>query len=291
MNAAVIIGGGPAGCQCALWLSMLGYKAIIVEQSDRLGGLQASSPYQNNWMLGVMHLTGREYAKHIQQHIEWMNIPVFFNQTPTHIQSLSTGFTVQLSDKVIDAYNVVIATGVKPCRDYFSESADTIIGPGQRIFDFDFANKRVAILGGGDNAAENYDLIQQQKPTACHVYTRTIRARKSLWGLVHPEDVYLFPYDVDQAAKTITHQGETRRYDVIIVLYGWEANFPSCLLSLESVLRDDRGFIATDMYCRTPVAGIYAIGEVANRMHPCVTTAMADGVVAAKAIQEDMDKK
>ena len=40
MKAAVIIGGGPAGCQCALWLHMLGYDVLIVEKSKQLDCLQ-----------------------------------------------------------------------------------------------------------------------------------------------------------------------------------------------------------------------------------------------------------
>ena len=41
------------------------------------------------------------------------------------------------------------------------------------------------------------------------------------------------------------------------------------------------------MTLRKPVS-VYAIGEVAQRMHPCVVTAFADGVVAAKAIQAQL---
>ena len=47
--------------------------------------------------------------------------------------------------------------------------------------------------------------------------------------------------------------------------------------------RDERGYIRTDFAtAETSVPDIYAIGEVAHRMHPCVVTSMADGVVAAR---------
>ena len=106
---------------------------------------------------------------------------------------------------------------------------------------------------------------------------------------MNEKDVYSYPYEVDQTAMTITQQNNKNIYDVMIVLYGWEANFPEAFLPLKDTLLNDRGFITTDTKCQTPVPGIYAIGEVANRMHPCVTTAMADGVVAAKAIEEILE--
>ncbi len=55
--------------------------------------------------------------------------------------------------------------------------------------------------------------------------------------------------------------------------------------------RTARGYVATDaVTAQTSCAGVYAIGEVAQRQHPCVVTALADGVVAAKAIQASIEQ-
>ncbi len=69
--------------------------------------------------------------------------------------------------------------------------------------------------------------------------------------------------------------------------YGFEAHLP--YLSDMPVAFDERGYVATGDRCETAVEGIYAVGEVTNRMHPSCVTAMADGVTAAKAIQERLD--
>src|SRR6266581_401003 len=47
-----IIGGGPAGMSCALWLHNYGLKPVIIEQADALGGMARLSPYPNAWLLG-----------------------------------------------------------------------------------------------------------------------------------------------------------------------------------------------------------------------------------------------
>lgn len=286
MKSVLIIGGGPAGCQCALWLKMLGYEAIIIEQADQLGGLQAMDPYQNNWLIGMMNITGKELAHRMQCHIEQMQIPFLLNTSLQDIETSRHGFNLNAGSNVIETKHIVIATGVKAKTAGFTETNHVLIGPGQRVFDYSFRNKRVAILGGGDNAAENYAFIQEKKPEQCHVYARTIRARKNLWQSVAKENIYSYPYEVDQKNLSITQEGIVRIYDVIVVLYGWEANIPSVFAPFKEELLNDQNFIATDQFCRTALPNVYAIGEIANRAHPCVTTAMADGVVAAKSIQQ-----
>ena len=47
-----IIGGGPAGMSCALWLHNFGFRPIIIEQAAALGGMARASPYPNEWLLG-----------------------------------------------------------------------------------------------------------------------------------------------------------------------------------------------------------------------------------------------
>jgi adhesin HecA-like repeat protein len=201
---AVIIGGGPAGCECALWLKMLGLNPVIIEQSDHLGGLQALSPYQNHWIAGVMNTSGREFANNIQHHIEQQDIPVLFNTLVTDIQQRDQQFQLEMGSQIINTSCVVIATGSLQRKD-----------------------------------AE-------------------------------------FSHDQPYADLNMTAQG------------GWQANLPHAFHAFHDKLLNEDGFITTNTSCETPVAGIYAIGEAANRMHPCVVTSMADGVVAAKAIQASL---
>src|SRR5262249_56578772 len=47
-----IIGGGPAGMSCALWLHNYGMHPVIIEKEGALGGMAQLSPYPNEWLLG-----------------------------------------------------------------------------------------------------------------------------------------------------------------------------------------------------------------------------------------------
>src|SRR3546814_12928184 len=94
------------------------------------------------------------------------------------------------------------------------------------------------------------------------------------------ENMMQGPYDVDGSAGMVNGG----LYEVIMVVYGWGP----CIEVAEvlGLRRSAQGFSASDMQtAQTSCAGVYAIGEVAQRQHPCVVTALADGVTAAKAIQ------
>lgn len=88
---------------------------------------------------------------------------------------------------------------------------------------------------------------------------------------------------------SVTYQGEKHAYDVFVVMYGWVTNFPAGLEPFRTQLMDAKGKIATDPMCRTSIPKLYAIGDVAGRLHQCVTSAFADGVTAAKAIQQELN--
>ncbi|HSW75731.1 MAG TPA: NAD(P)/FAD-dependent oxidoreductase [Candidatus Saccharimonadales bacterium] len=285
MKAAVIIGGGPAGCQCALWLCMLGYEATIIEKSDRLGGLQCNSPYVNDWLVGTVNLRGQDIANNIQKQIEKMNIPVLYNSIINSIKKNSTGFEINTGNEIIATHNLVIATGVRPRDGSFESTSAVIVGPGKEIYNEQFTNRRVAILGGGDSAAENYSFIREKNPKLCHVYARTVKARQNLWGKIDSSDIFLGEYKADQKSMSIIHDDKMYIYDIFTVLYGWEANIPNSLLSLKNQLLNEQGFIAIDESRRTRISNIFAAGEVTHFLHPCVATAMADGVIVAKSIQ------
>lgn len=198
---AAIIGGGPAGSQCALWLKMMGLNPIIIEAADHLGGLQSFSPYQNQWVAGLMNVSGREFAQRIHAHILSKEIDVMFNAEVSTCVQAAHGFVLKADDQELLVKFIVLATGAIHHDGSTTFSEDT------------FATQQIS--------ADN----------------------------------------------------------------GWHANLPSAFHQFQNKILNQDGFIITNANCETPVTGLFAIGEAANRMHPCVVTSMADGVVAAKAIQ------
>lgn len=291
----VVIGGGPAGASSALWATLLtDYKICIIEQREQLGGQQNDSPYDNRWIAVLPGLKGQQVAEKLHENIFYSEkIPCHFNSTVYNVTAEKNGYRVQFATKDGVEHNyfspiVIVASGVKPATGGLVASKNILIGPGNQITDYPFKDKSVAILGGGDSAFENYGVIQKQKPECVHIYAQSdeqhsLKARVELLKRVPEKDIRLHQGALKINEKDCTING--RKYDAIVALYGWSAHFPFFkTLKLEL---NERGFIKTNPEtAETSLPGIYAIGEVARRTHPCCVTAMADGVVAAKAIQK-----
>ena len=126
---------------------------------------------------------------------------------------------------------MVLAGGVVPRTGGLLTRGPMLIGPGRVISESNFEGKSVAILGGGDNAFENYQFIKKRGAKAVHIYARTLRARAELLEAVPPEHVTEGAYTLREEASSVNGVG----YDRIVVLYGYETNRAS-LLGLEPLM-------------------------------------------------------
>ncbi len=282
---AIIIGGGPAGAQCALWLKLLGLNPVIIEKTSKLGGLQNKSPYLNNWIVSQKPMTGSKVAKTISNNLKQNDIAVKFNSTVISVNKDWDIFKVELKQNKekleISAKHIVIATGSTPRMAKYKASKNVLIGPGKTVENYNFTGKNIAILGGGDNAFENFHFIStRQKPASMKIFARSLRARKDFIARVDQQHVTLGNYDVD--IKNMIVNGN--KFDAICVFYGFEPINPfKNILELET-----DNFISVNENYETSIGNIFAIGECAGKTHPCVTTSMAEGVIVAKNIQRSL---
>lgn len=285
MPDAVIIGAGPAGVSCAIWLKQLGFDPVLIDRNEVCGGLQLKNPYTNTWIATSANVDGRDVAKAMQDNIARFKVEAVLGVDAVKAEpQKGRGFQISLSDgRHVCGKTLVLAGGVTPRAAGFIERLGLIVGPGPKVADQDVAGKKVAILGGGDTAFENHHFLRQRGAAQVKVFARTLRARAEMLERVPPEDVIVGPAHVDQAARTVNGDA----FDVIAVMYGWRPS-ESGLLGLEPMLKPD-GFVWTGPETDTSIDGVYAIGEIARRAHPCCATSMADGVVAAKAIQRRLE--
>jgi len=323
---AIIVGGGPAGASCAIWLARLGLAPLLIDAGAQLGGLGNDNPFRDDWIAVLPGVTGREVAANIAQSVAAAQVPTLAGYRTLSARRESEGFRVESTPhagdeqgghpvggvdgpawetgqqaggeagpggedarSVVYGRYLVIATGVRarnlpgaaPARRW----PGVLVGPGSAIVAQQYEGLSVAILGGGDNAFENYAYVRERGAREVHLYARSVRARPQLVAAAATADLHLGAFAVEPDSRCVNG----RKYDLILVFYGWEpqAGFAESL----ALQRDARGYIQTDFAtAATSATGVYAIGEVANRMHPCVVTSMADGVVAAKAIQAMLER-
>lgn len=285
MFDALIVGGGPAGVSCALWLKQLGFKPALVEKRDRCGGLQLANPYTNTWIATSVNVHGADVANAMHENMLKHGVPLYLGQAARSASLAEDAITVTTSEDVdISAKYLVLAGGVTPKSGGFASRLGLIVGPGAQVASANVDGARVAILGGGDSAFENYHFLQQRGAASISVFARSLRARVDMLESVPVEQVYVGEYTVDADARAVN--GVV--FDQIFVLYGYEASAES-RLGLDLMMRSD-GHVWTDENCATSMPRVFAIGELARRGHPCCVTSMADGVTAAKAIQRALEQ-
>src|SRR5262249_21180940 len=81
-----IIGGGPAGMSCALWLHNYGLNPVIIEKEGALGGMARLSPYPNAWLLGQRSKSGRENAAEFADHMRELAVETWLRARPQRLR-------------------------------------------------------------------------------------------------------------------------------------------------------------------------------------------------------------
>lgn len=281
---ALIVGGGPAGVSCALWLKQLGFEPCLIERNAKCGGLQLLNARENPWIASSVGPYGADVAAAMHENMTRYHVHMRLNtQAGAAVVGPDQVEIILSSGESVAGKYVVLAGGVLPKTGGHLHRLGTIVGPGHAVAKTDFLGARVAILGGGDSAFENYGFVANKGASSIRLFARTVRVRPGLVAQIPEKDVFVGKYAVDHAHNTVN--GE--KFDQIVVLYGYEVD-KAAVLGLDLMMKPD-GFVWTNEECLTSNERVYAIGELAQRAHPCCVTSMADGVVAAKALQRRLE--
>lgn len=281
---AIVIGGGPAGAQCVLWLTKLGLKACLLEKAE-IGGLQARSPYSNSWLAVVQATTlARNVAANIERNISEQGCTLFRTSCKRIDHSAERNeFLVSTALGRLSARNVILATGTSENTGGIQSDRAVLGLVGAAAMQC--AGKDVAILGGGDAACEAYQIATQKGAAHVRVFARGIRARKHMWDSIPAQDRRVGEYSIEDG--TVRYSESHFSPDILCLCYGWSAVIPELGFKIDL---DQTGRIVVDPRMRASFPGFFAIGDVNNHSYPCVATAVAEGVYAAKEIERSLSE-
>ncbi|MBQ9268268.1 MAG: FAD-dependent oxidoreductase [Oscillospiraceae bacterium] len=132
-----VIGGGPGGMKCAMWLKERGHTPVIFEATDELGGQIKSANFPTfKWEL-------KRYLDFLKNQMVRKEIEVRLNTTATPEMIRAEGFD-----------SVVVAVGASPKLPPV-EGAETAKWNGVSIYgNVDKIGKNVVVIGGASTAAE-----------------------------------------------------------------------------------------------------------------------------------------
>lgn len=294
----LIIGGGPAGYTAAIYAARANMKPIQALGIQPGGQLMITTDVENYpgysqviqgpFLMAEM----RAQAEHVGTHtIEDTIIDIDFTSRPFHAKT-EDGFT-------IIADTVVISTGAK-ARWLGLESETKFRGFGVSACatcdGFFFRGKRIAVVGGGNSAVEEAIYLTNHAAHVTLIHRRdTLRAEKIAQDrlFANPKISVIWNADVTEVCgsenpSSVTHlmltdtvTGTVSKLDVdgLFVAIGHD---PASTLFKGKVDLDSEGYIVTKPNStQTSVPGVFAAGDVQDKVFRQAVTAAGQGCMAA----------
>ena len=299
MYDIIIIGGGPAGLTAAIYGKRAG-KSVLVIEKETFGGQITFSPKVEN-IPGFMPLSGNEFAEKLVEQALALGADVEM----TKAEKIKNGKikTVVTEDGDFEGKAVIIASGAKH-RLLGAKGEQNFIGEGISfcaVCDGAFyKGQEVAVIGGGNSALQEALLLSDlcKKVTVVQnldfltgeqALIDQLDARENI-EVITGTVVESFDGQDELSAITIKRlkDGKTSSLSVngVFLAVGLEPqNEPfGALAGL-----DERGYIISDERCKTKTDGIFTAGDCRTKKTRQVTTAAADGSIAALAACEYID--
>lgn len=294
----VIIGGGPAGYSAALYCTRAGLSTVIVEKMTP-GGQMATTTQIDNYPGFEEGIDGFELGDKMRKGAERFG-------AKTHYAEV-TGVSLEENPKKIATTNgdlyaktVVIATGAAP-RGLGIADEQRFRGKGvgycatcDGMF---FRGKTVAVNGGGNTAVEDALFLSKLCEKVYLIHRRdTLRASRAeaqalekapnvefLWNKVVTGLEGADKLEKIVLQDTVTKDTTTLDAQGLFVAIG---RVPSTELFKDVLKTDAFGYIEADETTRTSIPGVFAVGDVRTKPLRQVVTAVGDGAVASKYIEE-----
>ena len=294
----VIIGGGPAGYSAALYCTRAGLSTVIVEKMTP-GGQMATTAQIDNYPGFEEGIDGFELGDKMRKGAERFG-------AKTHYAEV-TGVSLEENPKKIATTNgdlyaktVVIATGAAP-RELGIADEQRFRGKGvgycatcDGMF---FRGKTVAVNGGGNTAVEDALFLSKLCEKVYLIHRRdTLRASRAeaqalekapnvefLWNKVVTGLEGADKLEKIVLQDTVTKDTTTLDAQGLFVAIG---RVPSTELFKDVLKTDAFGYIEADETTRTSIPGVFAVGDVRTKPLHQVVTAVGDGAVASKYIEE-----
>lgn len=296
MYDIIVVGGGPAGMTAALYALRNGKRVLVLEKNG-FGGQIAYSPKVENYP-GSLQLSGSELAEKMLDQILAQGAEVELEKAVS-VEDLGDRKTVRTEEGgAYDCRALILAPGVKH-RLLGLPGEEELIGSGISfcaVCDGDFyRDQTVCVAGGGNSALQEAILLADkcrqvillqdlpeftgEKRLQELLFRRpNVRARVNvrITGLALEEGQLVGLETEDR----ITGQPIPEACDGLFVAVGLipENEAFSGLARL-----DDFGYFASDESCTTASPGVFVAGDCRSKRVRQVTTANADGAVAAIA--------
>ncbi len=296
MYDIIIIGAGPAGMTAALYARRAEKSVLLIEKSS-FGGQITHSPRVENYP-GFLAMSGNEFAEKLLDQVTTHGADIEFDEVNA-VTPIDTGFTVTTAGGEFFGKSVILATGSKH-RSLGIDREEDFVGEGVSycaVCDGAFYKGRtVAIIGGGNTALQEAVLLSEGCKKVYVVQNLDfLTGEGALQVAVSKRDnVEVILSSVvtelvgDSEITGIKIKNEKSGEETLLTLDGIFVAIgqkPENEPFKNVVALDSYGYITAGENClpETEYKGIFVAGDCRTKSVRQVTTASADGAVAALA--------
>jgi thioredoxin reductase (NADPH) len=297
----IILGAGPSGLTAGLYLCQSKINTVLIDIA--LPGGHVSTTHEVSNYPGFIDPQAGYMLSHNMSEQTKMCGTVYKVAVDVTKVDLEKKEVVIDEYETVKAKRIIIATGTTPILTGASGEKE-LKGKGISYCatcDAKYFNDKEAIvIGGGNSAVEEAEYITRfvSKLTIVHQFDKlTANKQAQEKVLKNPKINILFDNEprafIKEGDKIITEAenlktGERQKLvsDGVFIFIGMKPNIG---LFRDKLELDQWGYIKTDEDMRTNIPGVYAAGDVISKKYRQITTAVADGTIAAMAIAKELE--
>jgi len=301
----IIVGAGPAGLCAGLYAGRGMLKAVIIERGLPGGELLNTERIED--FIGFESILGRDLAQKMTDHAKKFGAQIVTDTVYT-IEKLNGGdFEVTTAlGKKYHAPAVILTAGGTPVKLNVPGEKE-LAGKGVSycaVCDGAFfRDETIAVVGGGDAAAEEADYLTKYAAKVYIVHRRDeLRASQILQNRVfsNPKIEVIWNKVVEaiegegpgvsglRLKDTLNGDISTLPVTGVFVFIGFR---PNSDLIKGHFDHDEQGYVKTDWQMRTSIEGLWAAGDLRVQLTRQITTAVGDGTTAAISVEKFLSER
>jgi thioredoxin reductase (NADPH) len=289
----VIIGSGVTGLTAALYTGRMKLTTLVLE-ADLVGGQIINAHEIENYP-GFISIKGSELVEKIRQQAESFGASIDEFDRIVNVKLTDKKKIVETESFIYEPKTVIIATGMTRRKLPLPEE-NRFLSKGIHYCELCdghmYQDKIIAVVGGGNAALDAAKFLTKyaKKLYVIHrspALTADALTKESV--LQNPMVEVLLNTEIRKAKGNkvletlqLYDKKEEKSYDLPVDgLFVAIGVVPNTALFARQIDIDSAGNILAGEDCKTNVAGVFAAGDVRTKQIRQLTTAMADGTVAA----------
>jgi thioredoxin reductase (NADPH) len=290
---ALIVGGGPAGLTCAIYLARYRRNVVVVDSGESRAAL---IPETHNYPGFADGIAGPKLLEALTLQAKTYGVE-FIRDRITELRVIEEGFEAKCSEAIIRAKRAVMASGLVD-RDLGNPELQAAVADGVVRYcpicdGFEASDLRIGVVGSADHVGNKALFLRTYSR---HITLLTLDGegcREPLARELSEAGIRVLGARTvgfrrqDKQMMVSLSDGTVEAFDVIYPVLGCEVR--SELGMKLGARHNDIGCLEVDAHQRTSVPGLYAIGDAVSDLHQ-IAVATGHAAVAATHIHGSLPR-